>query len=103
MFRGRNQSIGCALAWVITAHDSESECPFYPVGQFCRICAGHLWCQMGSSLRNLSLGVSSGSYCKSIIVGSRVYGNTLATWFAHYPTVWTVERSVAGTRVLAVL
>ncbi len=44
--------------------------------------------------------VGSGSNCTSAIVGSRVYGNTLATLFAHYPNVWTVERSVVGTRVL---
>ncbi len=30
-------------------------------------------------------------------------GNTLATLFTHYPTVWTVKCSVVGTRVLAVL
>ncbi len=37
------------------------------------------------------------------VIGSRVYGNTLATLFAHYPTVRIVERSVVGTRVLVVL
>ncbi len=42
MFSGRNQSIGCAVAWVIIARDSESEYPFYLVGQFCRIWAGNL-------------------------------------------------------------
>ncbi len=47
--------------------------------------------------------VSSGSNCTSALVGSRVYGNTLATLFAHYPNVWTEERSVVGTRVLVVL
>ncbi len=31
---GRNQSIGCALVWVPIARDSESNYPFYPVGQF---------------------------------------------------------------------
>ncbi len=31
------------------------------------------------------------------------YGNTLADVYTHYPTVWTVKRSVFGTRVLAVL
>ncbi len=41
MFSGRNQSIGCALAWVTTARDSESEYPFYPVVQLSRICAGN--------------------------------------------------------------
>ncbi len=40
-FSGRNQSTACALAWVIIARDSESEHPFYPVGQFRRICAGY--------------------------------------------------------------
>ncbi len=38
-FSGRNQSIGCALAWVTIALDSESDYPFNPVGQFHRICA----------------------------------------------------------------
>ncbi len=51
----------------------------------------------------MSLSVSSGSYCTSIIVGSTVYSNTLATLFTHYPTVWAVKCSVVGTRVLAVL
>ncbi len=31
--------------------------------------AGHLWCQVGSILTNLSLIVNSGSYCTSAIVG----------------------------------
>ncbi len=35
-FSGRNQSIGCYLAWVTIARDSESEHPFYPVGKFPR-------------------------------------------------------------------
>ncbi len=43
VFSGRNQSIGCAVAWVTIARDSESEYPFYLVGQFCRIWAGHLF------------------------------------------------------------
>ncbi len=43
MFSSRNQSIGCAVAWVIIARDSESEYPFYLVGQFCGIWAGHLF------------------------------------------------------------
>ncbi len=77
--------------------------PFHPVGQFYRVRAGHLWCQMCSSLTNLNLSVSSGSYCTSLIVGSGVYSNTLATLFTHYPTVWKVKCSVVGTRVLAVL
>ncbi len=68
----RNQSIGCALAWVTTARDPESDYPFYPVGQFRRIRAGHLWCQISSCLTKLSLSVSSDSYCTSIIVGPRV-------------------------------
>ncbi len=71
-FSGRNQSVGCALAWVAIARDSESDYPFYPVVQFRRIRAGHLWCQISSSLTKLSLSVSSGSYCTTIIVGSRV-------------------------------
>ncbi len=37
------------------------------------------------------------------LFGSRFNGNTLATLFAHYLTVWTMERSVVGTRVLVVL
>ncbi len=41
-FSGRNLSIGCCLAWVTIARDSESDYPFNPVGQFRRICAGHL-------------------------------------------------------------
>ncbi len=89
--------------WVTIARDSESEYPFYPMGQFCRIFAGHLWCQIGSSLTNLSLSVSSDIYCTSAVVGPRVYGNILATLFTHYPIVWTVKRSAVGTRVLAVL
>ncbi len=32
MFSGGNESIGCAVAWVTTARDSESEYPFHPVG-----------------------------------------------------------------------
>ncbi len=103
VFSGRNKSIGCAVAWVTIARDSESEYLFHPVGQIYRVRAGHLWCQMCSSLTNLSLSVSSGSCCASVIVGSRVYSNTLATLFTHYPTVWTVKCSVVGTRVLAVL
>ncbi len=76
VFSGRNQSIDCALAWVTITRGSESEYPFHPVGQFYRVRAGHLWCQACSSLTNLSLRVSSGSYCTSLIVGSRVYSNT---------------------------
>ncbi len=91
---GRNQSIGCAVAWVTIARDSESEYPFHPVGQFYRVSAGHIWFQMYSGLTNLSLSVSSGSYCASLIAGFRVYSNTLATLFIHYPTVWTVMCSV---------
>ncbi len=68
----RNQGVGCALAWVTIALDSESDYPFYPVVQFRRICAGHLWCQISSGSTKLSLNVSSGSYCTSIIVGYRV-------------------------------
>ncbi len=43
MFSGRNQSIGCAVAWVIIARDSESEYPFHPIGQFNRVRAGHFF------------------------------------------------------------
>ncbi len=68
----QNQGVGCALAWVTIARDSESDYPFYPVVQFRRIRAEHLWCQISSSLTNLGLSVSSGSYCTSEIVGSRV-------------------------------
>ncbi len=39
---GWNQIIGCAVAWVTIARDSESEYPFHPVGQFYRVRAGHL-------------------------------------------------------------
>ncbi len=70
-FSGRNQSIDCALAWVTIARDSESEHPFYPVRPFFRIRAGHLWCQIGSGLTDLSLNVGSGSYCTGGVVGSR--------------------------------
>ncbi len=98
-----NQSIGCAVAWFTIARNSESECPFHCVGQFCRVRAGHLWCQMYSSLTNLSLSVSSGSYSVGVIVGSRVYSNTLVTLFTHYLIVWAAKCSVVGTRVLAVL
>ncbi len=72
MDSGRNQSVGFAVAWVTIARHSESAYPFNPEEQFHRICAGHLWCQMCSSLTNLNLSVSSGSYCTSEIVGSRV-------------------------------
>ncbi len=40
-FSSRNQSIGCALAWVTLARGSDFNYPFNPVGQFRRICAGH--------------------------------------------------------------
>ncbi len=103
MFSNRNQSIDCALAWVTIARDSKFEYPFNPVGQFRRTCAGHLWCQFGSSLTNLSLSVSSDSYCTSANVGFSVYGNTFATLIAHYLIVWTVKCSAIGTRVLTVL
>ncbi len=39
----RNQSVGCALAWVTVARDSESGYPFYTMGRFRRICVGHLF------------------------------------------------------------
>ncbi len=67
-----NQGVGCALVWVTIARDSESDYPFNPVVQFRRIRTGHLWCQISSNLTKLSLKVSNGSYCTSIIVGSRV-------------------------------
>ncbi len=41
VFSGRNQSIGCAVALVIIARDSESEYPFHPVGQTYRVREGH--------------------------------------------------------------
>ncbi len=50
----------------------------------------------------IGLRVSCGSYCTIAIVGSRVYGNPLATLFTHYPIVWTVKSLVVGTRVLSV-
>ncbi len=68
-FSVRSQGVGCGLAWVTIARDSESD---YPVVRFRRIRAGHLWCQISSSLTKLNLSVSNGSYCTSIIVGSRV-------------------------------
>ncbi len=102
-FSVRNRGVDCALAWVTIARDSESDYPFHPVGQFYRVREGHLWCQISSGSTKSSLSVSSGSYCTSIIVGSRVYSNTLATLFTYYPTVWTVKCSVVGTRVLPVL
>ncbi len=40
-FSVRNQGVGCALAWVTIARESESDYPFYPVGQFRRMRAGH--------------------------------------------------------------
>ncbi len=43
VFSGRNQSVGCAVAWVIIARDYESQNPFHPVGQFYRVRAGHLF------------------------------------------------------------
>ncbi len=98
-----NQIIGRDLAWVTIVRDSESKCPSYPVGQFRRICAGCLWRQIGSILTNLSLRVSSGCYCTSIIVGSIVYGNTLSRLLTHSRIVWTVKSSTVGTRVLVVL
>ncbi len=87
----------CAVAWVTIARDSDFEYPFHPVGHFYRVRAGHLWYQMLKKI------VSSGSYCASVIVGSKVYSHTLATLFTHYPTVWTMKCSVVETRVLAVL
>ncbi len=71
-FSVRNRGVGCPLAWVTIARDPESDCPFYFVVQFRRIRAGHLWCQISSGSTKLRLSVSSGSYCTSIIVGSRV-------------------------------
>ncbi len=103
VFRGLNQIIGCAVAWVTTARDFESEYPFHPVEKFYRMHAGHLWCRMCSGFTKLIIIVRSGSYCTRIIVGSRVYSNALATLFTHYPTVWAVKCSVVGTRALAVL
>ncbi len=91
------------VIWFSIARGYESEHPFYPMGQLTRICAGHLRCQIGSSLTHLALSASSGSYCTSAIVGFSVYGNTFAHLFAHYPIVWTVKLSAVGTRVLAVL
>ncbi len=43
MFSCRNQSIGCAVAWVTIARDSEPEYPFHPVGKCYRVRAGHLF------------------------------------------------------------
>ncbi len=51
--------------------------------------------------KKMSLIVSSDSYCTSAIVGSRVYGNTLAALFTHYPIVRTMKHSAVGIRVLA--
>ncbi len=41
-FSDRNQSIGCAVAWITIARDSESDYPFNPVGQFRRMGVGPL-------------------------------------------------------------
>ncbi len=86
IFSVRNQGVGCALAWVTIARDSESDYPFYPVVQFRRVRAGHLWCQISSGSTKLSLNVNSGSYCTSIIVGSRVMVNTCCLIYSllHY-------------------
>ncbi len=84
-FSVRNQGVGCALAWVTIARDSEFEYPFYPVGQFRRIRAGHLWCQIISSLTKLSLSASSGSYCTSEIVGSRAMVTHLLPYLLTIP------------------
>ncbi len=86
-FSVRNQIIGCVLAWVTITRDSESDCPFYHVGQFRRICSGHLWCQIGSSLTNLGLKVSSGCYYTSAIVGSRVMVTDLLPYLLTIP-IW---------------
>ncbi len=102
-FSERIQSIGCDLEWVTIGRDSEAEHLFYPVRQFRRICTGYLWRQIGSILTNLSLRVSSGCYCTSTIVGSRVYGNTLSRLLTHSRIVWTVKSSTVRTSVLAVL
>ncbi len=102
-FSGRNQSIGCALASVTIARDSESDYPFKSCEVIPQDLCRTLMCQIGSTLTKFSLGFSSGCYCTSSIVGSRVYGNPLATLCTHYPIVWTVKGSVVGTRVLAVL
>ncbi len=40
-FGVRNRGVGCALAWVTIARDSESDYPFYPVVQFRSTCAVH--------------------------------------------------------------
>ncbi len=95
-FSGRNQSIGCALAWVTIVCDCETEHPPYHVEQFPRICAGHLWSQIGSSLTNLTLSVSSGSYCTSVIVGFSFYGKKLLPYFQTIPLcgLWNVQRSI---------
>ncbi len=82
---GRNQSNGCALVWVTIARDSESDYPFYPVVQLRKIRAGHLWCQITSSLTKLSLNVSSGSHCASEIVSSRVMVTHLLPYIRTIP------------------
>ncbi len=51
---------------------------------------------------NLSSSVGSGSYCTCAIGGLRIFGNTRATSYTHYRTVWTVRGSVVVPRALAV-
>ncbi len=94
----RNQGAGCALAWVTISRDSESDYPFYPVVQFCRIRAGHLWCQISSSLTKLSLSVSSGSYCTSETVGSRIMVTHLLPYILVFPfgAQWNIQCSDPG-------
>ncbi len=41
-FSVRNQGVGCDLAWVTIARDSESDYPFYPVVQFSQDLCGSL-------------------------------------------------------------
>ncbi len=84
-FSVRNQGAGCALAWVTIARDSESDYPFYPVVRFRKIRGGHLWCQISSGSTKLSLNVSSGSYCTSIIVGFRVIVTHLLPYILTMP------------------
>ncbi len=101
MFSGRNKSIGCAVAWVTKARDSESGYPFYPVVQFCRIRAGHLWSQISSSLTKLSLSISNGSYCTCIIVGSKVVVTHLLPYIVTFPLCgqWTIQCSEPGCQL----
>ncbi len=62
-FSVRNQGVGCALAWVTIARDSESDYPFKSCGAISQDLCRTLRCPIGSTLTKLSLSFSSGCYC----------------------------------------